>query len=297
MMFKHGYTKPSLPARVVVLGSSGFVAAATVRRLVQRGVSVLGLPRTTLDLTQSGAGDKLARILRTDDALLFVAAKAPVKNEEVLIENLRMGAAVSEAIRQNPVKHVVYISSDAVYADSDEPLCEYSCAQPTSLHGVMHLTREVMLANAFNGPLCLLRPTLIYGAEDPHNGYGPNRFIRLAVAGQSIEIFGEGEELRDHIWIEDVAEIATRVLMYWSQGILNVATGTVTTFAELARIVSALSPHGEVKSRPRIGVMPHKGFRPFNITALQHAFPDYQCAPISQGIGKLYEAYKARFLN
>lgn len=296
-MLKHHYSEPVPPPRVVVLGASGFVAAATLRRLVSRGVSVVGLPRTTLDLTESGAGAKLARILRTDDALLFVAAKAPVKNEEMLIENLRMGAAVSEAIRQTPVKHIVYVSSDAVYADSDKPLTEYSCAQPASLHGVMHLAREVMLANAFSGPLCLLRPTLIYGVDDPHNSYGPNRFMRLAVAGQAIEIFGEGEEQRDHIWIEDVAEIVARVLMHQSQGVLNVATGTLASFANLARIAATLFPCGRVNSSPRSGVMPHKGFRPFDTTALRRAFPDFQCVTTCQGIENLRDAYKAKSLQ
>ena len=37
-----------------------------------------------------------------------------------------------------------------------------------------------MLANAWHGSLCFLRPTLIYGSKDPHNGYGPNRFMRQA---------------------------------------------------------------------------------------------------------------------
>jgi len=38
----------------------------------------------------------------------------------------------------------------------------------------MHLTREMILKNKFNKILCILRPTLIYGPGDSHNGYGPN---------------------------------------------------------------------------------------------------------------------------
>ena len=65
----------------------------------------------------------------------------------------------------------------------------------------MHLVREVMLRSALTAPLAILRPTLLYGAADPHNGYGPNRFRRLAAAGQDIVLFGEGEEQRDHVLI------------------------------------------------------------------------------------------------
>jgi nucleoside-diphosphate-sugar epimerase len=37
---------------------------------------------------------------------------------------------------------------------------------------------------------------------DPHNGYGPNRFRRLAAGGEEIVLFGEGEERRDHVQVE-----------------------------------------------------------------------------------------------
>lgn len=292
-MLKHGCTKPLLPTRVVVLGANGFVAASTIRRLKKLGVLVLGLPRTTLDLSQPGSSAKLAHILRPDDSLLFVAAKAPVKDEEMLIENLRMAAVVSEAIRQTPVKHLVYFSSDAVYADSDVPLTEHSCAQPTSLHGVMHLAREVMLAKAFSGPLCLLRPTLIYGADDPHNGYGPNRFMRQAVSGHPIQIFGEGEEQRDHIWIEDVAEVATRILLHESSGVVNVASGIVISFDQIADIVSGLFPGVTVYRQPRIGVMPHNGYRSFDVRVLCSAFPDLILTSVRETLPTLRDSFEA----
>lgn len=89
---------------------------------------------------------------------------------------------------------------------------------------------RVMLANLVGGSLCTLRPTLIYGIEDPHNGYGPNKFWRSAAAGEDIVLFGNGEERRDHVWVEDVAEVVVRVLLHQSIGCLNVATGKVHSF-------------------------------------------------------------------
>ena len=190
-MLTHLLKTSTQPNRVVILGSAGFVGSACCKRLQSQGITVLSVPRTELDLTQPHASETLAGLLNPEDTLLFVSAKAPVKNEAMLIENLQMGKAVCEALQKSSVKHVIYISSDAVYADSDSPLSEHSCAQPGSLHGVMHLTREVMLVNAWQGPLCFLRPTLIYGSGDPHNGYGPNRFMRQAKKGEDIFIFGE----------------------------------------------------------------------------------------------------------
>ena len=50
----------------------------------------------------------------------------------------------------------------------------------------MHLTRELILRKYFNNKLCILRPTLIFGKEDKHNGYGPNQFTILQ---KKIKIF------------------------------------------------------------------------------------------------------------
>lgn len=284
-MLTHLQFPPKLPARVVILGAAGFVASTVERRLSAKAGSVLALPRASLDLTNVNAVDRLAGYLRPDDALLFAAAKAPVKNEEMLVENIRMGAAVCSALRQSPVKHVVYISSDAVYADTEQPLTELSCAQPASLHGAMHLTREVMLANLVGGSLCTLRPTLIYGIEDPHNGYGPNKFWRSAAAGEDIVLFGNGEERRDHVWVEDVAEVVVRVLLHQSIGCLNVATGKVHSFRDIAEQVCRLSSRAiSIKAVPRIGLMPHNGYRAFDPAETAAAFSGFRYTEAETGL-------------
>ena len=287
-MLKHLHKNPVSPSRVVILGAGGFVSSAAQRRIEDMGIPVLALTQVDIDLTNPDAGSKLAGILKTEDSVFFVAAKAPVKTDAMLIENLKMAESVCFALKQIPVNHVVYISSDAVYADSNSPLTESSCAQPGSLHGVMHLAREVMLSNAYSGPLCFLRPTLIYGQDDPHNGYGPNRFLRLAEKGEEIVLFGEGEEQRDHVWIEDVAEIVCRILQHRSIGILNLATGQVYSFLEVAEMVVSLSTKGsKIKVTPRIGAMPHNGFRPFNSRSTTLAFPDFHYKLLPEGLREL----------
>ena len=275
-MLNHLQNPQVAPSRVVILGSAGFVASSVKRHLDKSGIPVLELPHTKLDLTHPESGNLLAGLLLASDSLLFAAANAPVKTEAMLIENLQMGATVCTALRSSPVKHIVYISSDAVYADSDQPLTEQSSAQPTSLHGAMHLAREIMLTNCYKGPLCILRPTLIYGVNDPHNGYGPNRFCRLAVAGENIVLFGNGEERRDHVWVEDVSAITARVLAHQSAGILNLATGVVFSFREIADQAAKLAVRPMcVSSTMRTEPMPHNGLRKFSAGATHIAAPDF----------------------
>ena len=196
-----------------------------------------------------------------------------------------MAEAVCTAIREVAISHLVYVSSDAVYRDSNEPLTEGSCAEPGSAHGAMHLAREVVLRAEYVGPMAVLRPTLVYGIDDPHNGYGPNRFRRLATAGSKIFLFGEGEERRDHVHVEDVAGLFRRIVQRRSTGVLNAVSGELASFREIAEFTSALfNPVVAVKSTARIGPMPHNGYRPFNAAAIGVAFPDFRITPWREGI-------------
>jgi UDP-glucose 4-epimerase len=276
------------PARAVVLGAGGFIGGAATSRLRKEGIEVAALGRPSLDLLAPGAAAGLASELRTDDVLIFVSALAPCKDVPMLIDNIRMGEAVCAALTSKPVAHVVYISSDAVYKDSPEPLSESSCAEPGSLHGVMHLTREVMLRAAFPGPLAFVRPTLTYGIDDPHNGYGPNRFRRLAAAGKEIVLFGEGEERRDHVAVDDIAELILRIVLEKITGVFNAVSGDVVSFRTLAEFIAIeFPPSVAIKGSPRVGPMPHNGLRPFAPSAALTTFPGFKFTRWQEGIAKM----------
>jgi nucleoside-diphosphate-sugar epimerase len=276
-MLEHLNSSPQKPARVVVIGAAGFVGNAVAARIEKDGVSVLRVGRKEVDLLAPDAADKLLKIIKEGDAVVAAAARAPVKDSAMLVENMIMACAMVRALAS--AAHVVNISSDAVYADSDRPLSESSCAEPGSLHGAMHLAREVMFRAEVKAPLAILRPSLLYGAADPHNGYGPNRFRRLAASGEPIVLFGEGEERRDHVYIGDVAELVARVLYRRSRGVLNVATGSVHSFRDIAQRFSK-----NIKATPRSGPMPHNGYRPFDAAATRKAFPDFRYTSLDEGL-------------
>ncbi len=289
-MLEHGLTNPKSPARTVIVGAGGFVGGAIARNLEGRGAAVLRLGRGEVDLMADGAGEKLAGLMCRTDAVVLVSAVAPVKNAAMLRQNITMIEAMADAVATAQPAYVLNIGSDAVFADSAAPLHEGSCRAAGSLHGIMHLTREVMFGDARDGrPLATLRPTLIYGADDRHNGYGPNRFRRLAAAGEPIRLFGQGEERRDHVWVEDVAGLAARMVMHRSTGSLNAATGTVISFMDLALAVNRL--HGNpvaIENLPRSGPMPHDGYRPFDASATAAAFPDFAYTQPLDGLAKVH---------
>lgn len=284
-MLTHLRTPGEKPRRAVILGAAGFVGSAVLRHLKAVAIETLGLGRGDADLASPGGAEALKKRLLPGDALVFASARAPCRNAAMLVENVRMADAVCAAIKGADIAHLVYVSSDAVYKDSADALTEASCAEPGSPHGAMHLAREVLLRSEFAGPFAILRPTLIYGPHDPHNGYGPNRFRRLASAGADIVLFGNGEERRDHVHVEDVAELLSRIVQRGSTGVLNAVSGDVASFREIAELTAAqFSPLVSIIASPRKGPMPHNGLRPFDAAAIVRAFPDFHVTQWRDGI-------------
>jgi UDP-glucose 4-epimerase len=280
---------PANLRRVVVIGAGGFVGSTIVSELGKAGIANLPLTRKEADLRAPDGADRLKAALSPDDAVVFVSAIAPAKNAAQLMANLRMVETACSAFLAVPPAHLLYISSDAIYADDANPVTEHSPAAPSTPHGMMHAARELMFRTEYRGPFVVLRPTLIFGARDPHSGYGPNRFRRQALKGEPITIFGEGEEKRDHVAVEDVARLAVRILRHGSTGALNAVTGVATSFNDIAHIVAAqFTPRAEVKSVPRPGPRPHLLHRFFDITDCYRAFPDFHFEPLVQGLARVH---------
>lgn len=290
-MLVHQNSAPMKPQRVVVLGATGFVGATIVDRLDRTGIETVRLTRREVDLLAADGADRLAAHLRDGDSVVATSAIAPCKSPDMLRDNILLAAAMVRAFTRVGLAHVINIGSDAVFGDEPVPLTERSPRAPDSYHGIMHLAREIMFETEVKAPLVTLRPTLIYGARDPHNGYGPNQFRRKANRGEAITLFGEGEERRDHVAIDDVAELTVRVLLRRSTGNLNVATGVVTSFRDVAEQAVHLSGKSvAINSSPRRGPMPHKGYRPFDASATKAAFPDFQYTWLAHGMAQAQDA-------
>ncbi|MBS0534416.1 MAG: NAD(P)-dependent oxidoreductase [Proteobacteria bacterium] len=281
-MLEHLNKTASVPQRVVVIGSGGFVGSAIAARLASQGVSVEGLTRKEVDLLADDAATRLAGRLKDGDSVVFVSAIAPARNAAALMQNLRMAEAVVKGLTAKAPDHVIYISSDSVYADDASPVKESSSCQPATMHGMMHAARELVLKNEIKAPLALLRPSLLYGARDPHNGYGPNRFRRQAAKGEPITLFGNGEEQRDHVFIDDVAELVALTLRHRSRGILNIATGVSMSFRTIAEKVVALSgKSSDIDPSARHNAVTH---RHFDVTSCLKAFPRFRYTPLDEGL-------------
>ena len=287
-MLTYRHAAPQDPARVVVLGGHGFIGGVLLAALERAGISTLAPSHAELDLAADGTGERIAAVLRPSDALVVLAALTPDRGRDLtpFMTNLSMGANICRALEKVTPAHVVYFSSDAIYPLGIGLVSETSCAQPSDLYGMMHLAREIMIKTSAKVPVAVLRPTLVYGAEDTHNAYGPNRLRRMAQKDGRITLFGQGEEMRDHIAVDDVAALALLVLRHLSAGTLNLATGRSISYADLAKKIAALFDKPiDIDGAPRQNPITH---RHFDVTALRKAFPTFGFTRLDDGLAKAY---------
>jgi len=282
--------KSSPKEKVLIIGCNGFIGKALTNALKES--EFLGDPLSSkdLDLTDPQSVASLAEKIRGCQHLVMLSCLTPDKGKgaDVLMKNLLMAKHVCDALRQQEKSpHVVYFSSDAVYSLDDSLIHEETPPAPTDLYGAMHRTRELMFLETVPDHLAIIRSTLVYGPGDSHNSYGPNRLRREAFHEGSLTLFGEGEDTRAHIFIDDLVKLTLLVLKNNSVGILNGAPDDSISFQNLAKvIVECFDNSIVIKNKPRAGDPTHRFFQ---TTRCYEAFPGFVFTPLQEGIRKTYK--------
>lgn len=265
-MLRHLNPNSVKPQRVVILGASGFLAKNLSERLAKEGMNFISLSSREVNLLDAVSTEQLKQILQTGDSLVITSALTPDKGKDIatLMKNLTMAQHVASAIEVTDLHQIIYISSDAVYPNSASPIRETSPRQATDLYSLMHIAREQIfhtVAGSKKTPLCIFCPSAIYGTGDTHNSYGPNRFLRTAIQDKKITLFGNGEEMRDHIHIDDVVSLLVLCLVRRSYGTLNAITGQAISFHDVAtKIAESLGSGIAIECKPRSSPVTHRHF-------------------------------------
>jgi len=256
--------------------------------------AVIPLGRPQADLASpTGAGD-LADHLEPGDAIVFLAAVTPDKagERDILGLNLSIAEAFLTAVAGLPPSHVIYMSSDAVYPFDSECITERTPVLAGTPYARAHVERENMFREAFGDRLTVLRPTLIYGPGDTHASYGPSRLCREALETGQICLFGRGEELRDHVYIQDVVRAVKGALVQRPAGPLNVASGTSIRYSDLARLIAdRAGRETEIKWKTRKQPIAH---RRFDVSRLMSLLPGHEITSIEAGIDHVLAALRVQ---
>lgn len=281
--------------RCLIFGANGFIARSFANNLkIKDRFNIIKFPKKKLNLLNKNCILLLNKFIKKGDYILFLAAEAPCKNLDQLEKNVKMITNFLSVIKNKDISYLSYVSSDAVYSDTLKKINENSLTNVDNFHGVMHKIREDLIKKFYKGKLSIFRPTLIFGPDDPHNGYGPNQFIRLILNRKSINLIGKGEERRDHIHIDSVVSVISEAFLKQKKGIYNIASGKVFSFYDLAKkICLVLSKSGHIKMTKRVGSLHHLGLRRFNILKLKKNFKNIKLIDIMNYI----DSYNLREYN
>lgn len=279
--------------RIVLLGHTGFLGQALHRLLESQGEEVHGFSSSTVDLRQREALSRFDGILDHDTTLIFASALTPDKGAtlDVLQENILMCLNVARYLETHPVRLCVYVSSDAVYSLRSSPVTEETSVDPGSLYALAKYTGERALARVSETaglPLLTLRMTALYGPGDTHASYGPNAFVRSILKDKRVQLFGNGEEQRDHLHVDDAAKLVQRLVAIKATGILNLATGRSHSFADVLKILrTVVAESFQTVFLPRKTPVTH---RYFDVAKLFLLVPGFQFTPIEQGLEAYYRS-------
>ena len=277
---------PEKQPRLVLFGAQGFIS-----KLLQSSArphwETLALGRPDFDLENPKCIPHLQTVLRETDHVVFLSARTPEhgRSEEAQQRNIRMFENAAQALMHRGFAHLSYLSSDAVYAWIEEPVTERSPIAPSDPYGKMHAHREELaaaLAQQCRRPLAILRPAAVHGPADTHNAYGPNRLIREARDSQTLTLFGEGEEIRAHLWEENCVNWLLEASKTRLEGTLNVTPREAVSFLQLAEHLRAvISPTLRIIHAERRQPITHRRFDP---TLREHLWPHLPPLPLRESL-------------
>lgn len=268
--------------RVVVVGCNGFIGKAVINELNSLGIENIGIAKEEFNLLEDTTSLKLKGVLCENDQIVFTSAIAPSKSAEDVRKSIKMADVFCNAISELNIKQVILISSDSVYGDTGGLFNELSACNPNSFHGLAQLSREIILQNSKIMNLAILRVCAVYGEGDTHNGYGPNRFINQIKSSETIKVFGEGLNYRDHIHINDVVNLILRSLKTNFTGTLNIATGKSYSFHDVAeKCRSIFSPQTKIENTGTEGEIIVKSF---DVSKINETFPDFTAMNLDAGL-------------
>jgi UDP-glucose 4-epimerase len=227
--------------RVLVTGGLGFIGSNLARQLVELGASVLVVDSLISEyggnlFNVAGVEDRLRvniadvrqqstmnHLVRDHDVIFNLAGQVshidsmqdPYTDLEI---NCRGQLSILEACRRyNPTVKVVFAGTRQVYGRPDSlPVTEHHLVRPTDVNGINKAAGEyyhLVYNNVFGVRACSLRLTNVYGPRQllKHNRQGFIAwFIRLALENREIQVYGNGAQIRDFVYVDDCVDAFLR---------------------------------------------------------------------------------------
>jgi UDP-glucose 4-epimerase len=267
--------------RVLVAGGLGFIGMHLAERLRDAGArvtvttrSVAAGPDRAATLAATGVAiveadlrdaEPMRRAVRDQDLVFNLAGRsgAALSMDDPWTDldiNCRGNLVLLEALRTaNPHAKLVFVSSRLTYGSSGAgPAGETHTPDPLCVHAVHKLAAEHYVrvyGRVYGVRFAIARLTNPYGPGQPHGrtAYGVvNRLIHLAVADETLIIFGDGRQLRDYLYVDDAVGALLRIGVEEKANgrTYNVGSGIGTPLLDMARTIIAVAGAGRIEFAP-----------------------------------------------
>ncbi len=263
---------------ILITGGCGFIGSYLVRRLIDlKNISkivvldIKDCEYENVDFIHMDIRDKnIAYIMHNIDIVIHLAALIDVR-ESVLNPNLYHDINVNGTLNildsciKNHVSKIIFTSSAAVYGNPMYlPIDEKHPLNPLSPYGASKAASELYISAyhySYNIDAVIFRLFNVYGYGQSSKYAGVIKiFMENALKNRPLEIFGDGFQTRDFIYVEDVIDaIVKSMKMDIDFNIFNIGSGKSLSINSLAKIFSKILDR-ELKiihSKPRKGDIRH----------------------------------------
>jgi len=285
--------------RVLILGHSGFIGNHLIETWRQHpnGVEVKGISISEVDLSQEKAQEIIAEAYDDHTAVVLCAAvkRQFGENASAFESNVRIVQNLIAAAGRKKISRLAFMSSAAVYGEEthDTAITEETLVNPSSYYGIAKFTGECLLHKALGEgkitSLVCFRPPLVYGPGDRGKTYGPSGFCAAAREKSPITLWGDGSELREFIYLEDLGRMIRHLTLGDFQGAVNLVSGMSYSFKDVLSCLEAVCPNLlPIQKRERSKKKVDNAFQPKLIRSL--LMSEFQFTPLLEGIRKTFQA-------
>jgi len=258
---------------ILITGGCGFIGINLVKQLADKGYRI-----RVLDNLSTGKEKNLKKLLISypqPPAVDLIVGD--VRNQAIVNQNIKGAVAVVhlaahtdvigslenpkedwdinvngtlnllEACRKNGVAKFIFASSNAVLGEQPPPIDESVIPRPLSPYGASKLAGEALCSSychSFGLETSTLRFANCYGPYSEHKNSVITKFMKCAMEGMPLTIYGDGNQTRDFIHVDDICRAIFLALTKQSSPggeVFQIATGKETSINSLARLIGEIA--------------------------------------------------------
>lgn len=246
--------------------------------------------------------DRVSRIMRGVQAVVHLAANTgvgpSVENPRIDMETNIVGLFnVLDGARLKGVSRFIFASSGAPAGEVEPPIHEEIAPKPVSPYGASKLAGEGYCSaygRTFGLKTVALRFGNVYGPGSVHKASVVAKFIKTAMEGKECEIYGNGRQTRDFIYIDDLIDAILSAVKSEEGGeVFQIASSMERTVNEVAEMIREELRNRGIEMKIRHGEV-RKGdvMRNYSDTSKAKRVLGWESrVPLEEGIRKTVEYF------